>query len=588
MATIGKTPSVTVPPVVAGAPDRPRRGARASMGAHSSVWALLGFTLLSCLLYGRGVLPHLGSTLVGSGPTPAYYGRDQGAYTWFLAWGGYVLEHPQDPFMTHLVYAPGGYNLAWAASLPGPSLLLAPLTALVGAIPVFNLLALLSPALAAWTAYLFCVELTGERAPAVLGGLLFGFGSYETTETVNHLNLALVALLPLLPLLALRRWRERISARKYVLGVGAVAAAQLWTSTEVFASAAVFGTLALLLALTLAARADRHRAVRLLGESFAALGFAVVLGAPLLLSALGPNPVASHSTVNGGADLANFLVPTHVTWLHQGPGIGSPHNLAGSLTEHPDYLGPVLIGVLVWFAIVNRRSRLAWGVLIFGLSAALLSLGGRLIIDRHGTGIWLPWDLIGQIGPLRYALPDRFAVYVWLAAAACIALLVRGRSFRSLPWIAAIAACLSVLANPSFAWSTHVDSPPLLRGARFASYVKPGSTVLALPFGREGDSMLWQVESHFSFALAGGYVSWALPGKYRGLTILRELDGRPPGGRLKQRLCEFLAMTHTETILLREHTRGDFRATLSTLGVAPVRAGGFKVYRVADSSCPHP
>lgn len=555
------------------------------MAAYGGVWALCGFTLLSCLLFGRGVLPHLGSTLVGSGPTPAFAGRDQGAFTWFLAWGGYVLRHPQDPFMTHLVYAPGGYNLAWAASIPGPSLLLAPLTTLLGAIPVFNVLALLAPALAAWTAYLFCAELTGERAPAVLGGVLFGFGSYESTETVNHLNLALVALLPLLPLLAVRRWRGRISARTYVLGVGAVAAAQLWTSTEVFASAAVFGTVGLLLALMLATHADRRRALRLIGESCAALGFAVVLGAPLLWSALGPNPVASHSTVNAGADLANFLIPTHVTWLNQGPGLGSVRSLGGSLTEHPDYLGPVLILVLVWFALVDRRSRLARGVLIFGSIAALLSLGGRLIIDRHDTGIPLPWALIGRLGPLRYALPDRFAVYLWLAAAASIALMLRGRPVRSLRWIGAIAACVSVLPNPGFAWSTRVDSPPLLHGGKLASYVKPGSTVLALPFGREGDSMLWQVESDFSFRLAGGYVSWALPDGYRGLTILRELDGRPPGGRLEQRLCEFLAMTHAQTILLREHTRGDWKATLSTLGVAPIRAGGFEVYRVTDTSC---
>jgi hypothetical protein len=555
------------------------------VSARSAAWALCGFTLLSGLLFGHGVLPHLGSTLVGSGPNPAYAGRDQGAFTWFLAWGGYVLQHPRDPFTTHLVYAPGGYNLAWAASIPGPSLLLAPLTTLIGAIPVFNVVAILAPAFAAWTAYLFCAELTGEWAPAVLGGLLFGFGSYESAETVNHLNLALVALLPLLPLLAVRRWRGTISARTYVLGAGTVAGAQLWTSTEVFASAVVFGALALVLALTLASHTDRPRALRLLGDSLGALAPALVLGLPLLLSALGPNPVATHSTFNAGADLANFVTPTHVTWFRQGPLLGSDRSLVGSLTEHVAYLGPLLILALVWFALAHRRLRLARGVFIFGAIAALLSLGGRLIIDGHDTGIPLPWALIGQIAPLSYALPGRFALYLWLAAAASIALMLRGRPLGSLRWVCAIAACVSVLPNPGFAWSTRVDRPALLDRTRLATYVKPGSTVLALPFGREGDSMLWQVESRFSFALAGGYVSWALPDEYRGLTIIRELDGRPPGGRLRQRLCEFLRMTRTQTILLREHTRGDWQATLSTLGVAPTRAGGFEIWRVAETSC---
>jgi hypothetical protein len=44
-------------------------------------------------------------------------------------------------------------------------------------------------------------------------------------------------------------------------------------------------------------------------------------------------------------------------------------------------------------------------------------------------------------------------------------------------------------------------------------------------------------------------------------------------------------MTDAQTILLREHTRGDWQATLSTLGVAPIHAGGFEIYRVTDTSC---
>src|SRR4029077_15576411 len=158
-------------------------------------------------------------------------------------------------------------------------------------------------------------------------------GSPGSADTVNHVNLAPLALLPLLALLAVRRWRGLTSRRRYVLATGAVYAAQLWTSTEVFASAVVFGAIALVIAWITSSSADRPRAGRLITESLGALALACVLGAPLLLSALGPNPVGTHSVFNSGADLANFLVPTRVTWLHQGIGLGAERSLGANISE---------------------------------------------------------------------------------------------------------------------------------------------------------------------------------------------------------------------------------------------------------------
>ena len=68
--------------------------------------------------------------------------------------------------------------------------------------------------MAAWTAFLLCRQLSRRVAPALAGGLLFGFGTYESVETVNHLNLALVALVPLAVLLVLRRYAGRALAAR--------------------------------------------------------------------------------------------------------------------------------------------------------------------------------------------------------------------------------------------------------------------------------------------------------------------------------------------------------------------------------------
>ena len=92
-----------------------------------------------------------------------------------------------------------------------PALLSAPLTALIGPVAVYDALALAAPALAAWCTYLLCRELRTGSAAALAGGLLFGFTTYEATETLNHLNLALVFTLPLAGLLVARHLRGSLS-----------------------------------------------------------------------------------------------------------------------------------------------------------------------------------------------------------------------------------------------------------------------------------------------------------------------------------------------------------------------------------------
>ncbi len=549
--------------------------------------ALLGYLCLSAAIFGRAALADVAHVVVGSGQSPGFYGRDQSAFVWFLAWGAHALAHLENPFVTHAVYAPAGYNLTWAASILGPSLALAPLTAAIGAVPAFDLLAVSAPAASAWAAYMLCRELTLRASSALVGGLLFGFGTYEATETVNHLNLALVALVPLGALVVLRRARGRSSRAGFVLALGATLGAQAWTSTEVLASAIVFGALALAVAYLLAGESGRAAVWALAGEAALASVLAGAIAAPYVWYACtSANPLAGHATVDAGADLANFVVPTPVTLLHGGPLAGAAARLGGNLTEQLAYVGPVLPALVLAFAVECRRRWLARSLASFTALAALLSLGGRLIVAGHETGVRLPWGLIGQLPPLTFGLPGRFALYVWLGGALTVALWLDRPRLRPLRWLAVAAAVATVLPNTvGLPWGTRVDDPPLLSGPALARYVPRGSTVLALPFGSDGNSMYWQVESGFAFRLAGGYVSWALPPAYRGLSILHELTGRPPGGRLARRLCAFLAMTGARTILLREHVPGDWSATLRPLRVAPVRAGGFLVYRLPTRPC---
>ncbi len=573
------------PAAVEGAQPRPTSG-RMLRSARARplmvpLATLLGYVLLSVLIFGRKALGDIDHSVVGFGASPAFYGRDQGAFVWFLAWGAHAVFHLQNPFVTHEVYAPGGYNLTWAASILGPAVVLAPLTELWGPIVTYNVLAILAPAGAAWGAYLLCRELTARTSSAIAGGLLFGFGSYEAGVTINHLNLALVGLLPIAALLALRRGRGRISRGRFILALGVVLGLQLWTSTETFSYAVFFGGLAVVVGLITGDRTQRRVALRTGWEAAAGVGVALVLGFPYLWYALSTSsPLGKQNGANAGADLANFVEPTRATWLHYGPAHFVPH-----VPEDLAYLGPALLVVLLLFFFEGWKRRLVRFLAVFILVAAVLSLGGRLRLAGETTGVGLPWGVV-ELPFITHALPGRFVLYVSLACAVCIALWLDRSTLRPARWAAAAVVMLSLLPSlRADLWATPVDRPPLLSSPALAHYVPRGSTVLALPFGISGNSMYWQVQADFAFRLAGGYVGWALPSEYQHRSIIRELHGSPPRRELAKRLCAFIALTHTSVVMLRTHTRGDWQAILRPLRVRPTVRGGFAIYSVPGSAC---
>ena len=552
--------------------------------------ALLAYSLISLAVFGRDVLGDLRHVVEGSGPSPAYYGRDQSIFVWSLAHGARALTHLSDPFLTRDVFAPSGYNLAWATSLFGPALLLAPATVLLGAITSYDLLALAAPATAAWTAFLLCRRVSGSSAAAFAGGLLFGFGTYESVEMVNHVNLALVALLPLAALLVLRRRDGEISRRAFVLGLGLVLALQLWTSTEVFASMVIFGALAFLLGAALPAR--RALATELTAtaaETLGALLLALVLAAPYLYyAARYSNPVGSVSAKDAGVDLANLLTPTSVTWLHPF-SVASATTLRGNVTEQVAYFGLPLMLLIVSFAVEFRHSVLARCLIVFMLLAALSGLGAEAYAGGHSLGLSLPWALFGRLPLLRFATPGRFFLYAWLAAAVVVSCWLARGTRPLLRWAAFGIVAVSLAPNLSGArWGTRVATPALFADSSLASRaIASGDTVLALPFGIAGDSMYWQVQDRFRFRLAGGYLSISLPPDYRRyIHLITALEGGRVSATAHRELCSFIHFTGTRVILLADGAPGRWGELLDPLGVAPQRLGGLSVYRLRPDASP--
>src|SRR5262245_60674473 len=203
-----------------------------------SLAALGGYLTLSVWLFGRPILSDPRGTYVG-------WGADPTTFIWYLRWWPYAIGHGMNPLTTHLLWAPQGVNLAGANALPGPSVLASPITLLAGPVVAYNVLALLAPALSAWTAYLLCRHLTGRFWPAALGGWLFGFSTYELGRVLGHLNLAMVFLVPLFVLLVLRRMEGAVGPRAFVAWAAALVIGQFLISGEVLLTATLFGAVAL-------------------------------------------------------------------------------------------------------------------------------------------------------------------------------------------------------------------------------------------------------------------------------------------------------------------------------------------------------
>src|SRR5208337_1522440 len=172
--------------------------------------ALLVYMILSLALFGVLVVPNFSTSYLGRGADPSIF-------MWDLIWWPHALANHLNPFISQVVWAPAGYNLAWATSLPGPSLIMAPLTRLFGPVVSYNLLCLLAPVIAAWSTFLLCRHVCKCFWPALLGGYIFGFSSYMLGQMRGHLFLVLIFPVPLAAYLALLRLDEVLTARSFVV-----------------------------------------------------------------------------------------------------------------------------------------------------------------------------------------------------------------------------------------------------------------------------------------------------------------------------------------------------------------------------------
>lgn len=532
-----------------------------------AAWAFAGYLALSLALFGLPVAGELGSTAISADEI------DASAYMWFFAWWPHALLEGLSLIHTEFIFVPEGYNLAWTTAMPGPSLLLAPITLAAGPLATWNTIALLGPALAAWTAFLLCRELSGRIAPSLVGGYLFGFSSYMLGNLQGSPNLVLVALVPVLVLLVVRHARGAIGARAFVVCTTLALTFQFLTSTEVLAMVGVFGAIVLAAAFALLPE-WRGRLLGTLRLLAAASLLAIALVSPLLWFMLFESHMVPEQALKDfPTDLASMFVPSPFQQLSTTHEPGSGPSYANGF----GYLGAPLALLLALFAVEARRRRVARLVLVALAAALVASLGPELTVAGTKTGIPLPWALVDWLPGLEYAIPIRFTAFTFLAAAVAVALWLSWRGGRA-RWALALAAVIVLL--PDFGntiWRTPLADPPLFARGDHAAVVGKRDRVLTLPAW--GPNMRWQADADFDFRMAAGYVG-AFPQSYQRYPTWHTLLSGRLSPNYAADLRRFVRDKGVTVILVDSRQRGPWRELFGTLGVPPRQVGGMLVYRL--------
>jgi hypothetical protein len=535
---------------------------------------LILYCALSALLFGRFALEHPTRVCacIGSGDPPQYM--------WGLEWWPYAIGHGLDPFYTHLTWSPTGVNVANTTTIPLPSVLMWPVTATLGPMASYNVLALLSPALASLTAYLLCAEVCGRRLPAAVAGWIFGFSSYEQSQLVGHAHLFLIALLPLFGLVVLLRCRGKLGRVGLVAWMAVLFIAQMLTSTEVLATAIGFGALTLVLA-WIFAPAQRAVLQGVVLEVIGAGVIAAVVASPFLYQVVIKNsPSANPGSLTSVTDLYNLVIPTGTAWLrYRQSTVG---RFPASVAEQGAYFGVPLLIALAVATWQLRRRLVTWLAVAVLIVSIVLSMGAHLWVGHHET-IWLPWHIVLGKPFFRAITPDRLIVYAWLALAVLLSvwLTLPGRRATWARWAVIALGVVAILPDASTGlYRGRPSQPELFRTDAYQKVLPHHGEALILPYGPFGYSMLWQGQSHFWFSMPEGYLL-GLPPAFAADPLAVAVAESATTPISAATLRAFIVHYRVQTVIVDAEQAGSWPGLLAQIGLHGRMIDGALVYRHA-------
>lgn len=543
--------------------------------------ALVFYGIVAILTIGWHAVTHPRTVCACSGVP------DAAAYMWAMSWWPHAIVHGLNPFVTHYQWSPTGVNLARAATIPTAAFVMAPVTALFGPIFSYNVVSVAGPALAAFTAYLLCRRLARRELPAVAGGYLFGFSSYEFGQLLGHLNLTLIFLIPVMVHLALRRIDREISRRYYVLAMALVLILQVGLSTELLVDSVLLGAVILISARLLVSPPQRGRIASLTVETIVAGVVAIVVTSLFLYYALFSGSASAPPDLGDlyGLDLANLVFPTDVTWLghHDFTTLWTTFE-GGNVSESNGYIGvAIVIGFAAWFFKGGHRSVLGRLLAIAIAVSFVWALGSHLHVAGRQT-VTLPFNWVSGLPILKNIVPSRLIMFTSLAIAIGIAKwLSEGGGRRLVRWLLVAVGIVMLFPNltaPLF--GAPLVNPSFFATATYRKYLAPNETVLVLPFGYMDLSTLWQADTGFYFYMPEGYISGEIPSPFETEPgVIEMFRNTPPSPAV---LESFLRAHQVSHVIVDPRAPGPWPSLLAGMGYHSQSVGDILLYSVRPAS----
>jgi hypothetical protein len=485
-----------------GAPESPGRrwGPLYAIGRQArNLLALALYTGLSLEVFGHWILSHMSTKFLSDQP------QDASLFIWSFKWWNFATTHGLSAFYSKWDWAPGGVNLTWATTIPGPAYVMSWLTNGQGETFTYNVVELAAPALGAWTAYLLCRRITGTFFPALIGGFFFGFSPSVIDELgQGHPSLTLVFLVPLAAYVIVAMLQGALHPLAGVGLLGLVLGAQLYIGLEVYAMMTVAGGLCAITGFAFGPSKRRKLLLRTAIPVAAAYLMSAVLALPLLMAAFTSsriNKAILFPTIgygaHSGSDLLRYFTPGKFTLFWEGFG----HQWG----DNPWYLGIPLVALIAAFLVTERRRRSTWPLFIALIVVLAISLGDQIKV--FGANI-LPWRLLAFLPVLNIAQPGRVMTYIYLLVAVLVAMwLAQAKRLILLPlrWLLALGAAVMLLPNfPAQIWTTAVSSPAFITTGAYQQFISRGETVWLIN-SHPARQLLWQAQTDFYFRLPGGF-----------------------------------------------------------------------------------
>ena len=551
---------------------------RSHRNIANNLSAFSAYLILSLIFFARALPGHFFDYYIGRDTDPSLY-------MWSLAWWPYVFQHHALPFLTKLIWAPYGLNLAWVTCMPLLGVLAAPLTTSLGPLATFNLVALIALPLSAFAAYLLCARFSDSFSAAFLGGLVFGFSPYMMAQLLGHLVLVLIFPIPIAVYLVVRRLEGTLGRLWFAILLATTLSAQFLLELEPFAMMLVVGGSAILIALATATGETRRRVFQLTAEISAACALTALLMAPYVyfFFAYGYPGHALWSTSTYSADVLNFMIPTPASALGTNSILQSiSKTFSGNILEQGACIGiPLMAIALVWAR--RHRGKLLTRVLIGTLLVVcLFSLGPYLQIA--GRSVFpMPWLVVQKLPLLKSALPIRLVVFAFIPLAIVFSLWLSDPLTGATEKVIGVVATLAMLMPnpaPSF-WASPAFVPEFFRDGTSQHLLSSRDIVLPLPFGQKGMCMLWQATSGMNFRMASGLTGlqpievrrWPVVDVFFGSLDLPEPD---------LQLKAFIANLGITAIVVdaSDWRANRWRQMLTSLDITPREIGGVLLYRI--------